>query len=190
VPSSKSTCIDCQAVIWARSKRCRACDNSIRRGPSFGDHFWAKVDRRGHDECWPWLASRDSHNYGHISRPGNRNNLILAHRAAWELTHGQIPSELQVLHRCDNRPCCNPHHLFLGTNADNVADKVAKGRGVKGSLHPKSKLSENDVQMIRATYADGAVTHRALARFFGVNSSTITNVLARKHWRHVGPSPC
>lgn len=92
------------------------------------DRFWPKVDRRGPDECWPWKAARRAAGYGKIGRGKSGRGWMLAHRASWELAHGPISSETLVLHRCDNPPCVNPAHLFLGTHADNVHDMVAKGR--------------------------------------------------------------
>lgn len=88
--------------------------------------FWAKVDRRGPDECWPWLAVTNHGGYGMVSVD---NVMRRAHRVAWELVNGPIPEGIKVLHRCDVRACCNPGHLFLGTQRANIDDMVAKGRG-------------------------------------------------------------
>lgn len=86
------------------------------------DIFWSKVDRSGGpDACWQWLGFRDRIGYGHFSHK-------LAHRIAWIARFGGIPEGQQVLHHCDNPPCCNSRHLFLGTQADNMRDCVAKGR--------------------------------------------------------------
>lgn len=87
--------------------------------------FWSLVDRRDQQECWRWTAGRTGPGYGQIRWKSQRDG---AHRMAWALTHGPIPNGMHVLHKCDVRLCCNPSHLFLGTNADNVADKTAKGR--------------------------------------------------------------
>ena len=76
--------------------------------------------------CHEWTKATNRKGYGRIWSNGET---VYTHRLAWELSHGWVPDDLQVLHRCDNPPCCNPAHLFLGTNADNMADKVAKGRG-------------------------------------------------------------
>lgn len=90
--------------------------------------FWRKVKRGPPDECWPWTGRRGGRGYGRVGSCG-------AHRLAWELTNGAIPAGLWVLHRCDNPPCVNPSHLWLGTHADNMADMRAKGRSARGDRH-------------------------------------------------------
>lgn len=119
-----------------------------------------------------------------------------AHRFAYALAHGPIPEGLHVLHRCDNPPCCNPDHLFLGTHADNVADMIAKGRNAKGERsgarrHPESvargeknghaKLTAAQVAEIRATPRKIGTQH-ALALRFGVSDATISMIVNGKVW--------
>lgn len=93
--------------------------------PSLAERFWPKVERREPDECWPWKASVTGRGYGRFALSGKARH---AHRVSYEIANGQAPGDLFVLHRCDNPPCVNPAHLFLGTNTDNVRDAVAKGR--------------------------------------------------------------
>lgn len=95
------------------------------------DKFWRRVDRSGGpDACWPWTRARTRNvrgeaTYGHLSYQGVH---YVAHKLAWILTHGPIVGDLKVLHRCDNMPCCNPAHLFLGSLSDNMVDRRNKGR--------------------------------------------------------------
>lgn len=145
--------------------------------------FWDKVDQTGGpNSCWPWTLSCDPYGYGQTSIPGQRN--IGTHRVAWILTNGPIPEGLCVLHRCDNRPCCNPAHLFLGTRADNSADMVAKGRGrsLAGTDNPHAKLTADQVREIRGRAGRGEPL-RALAREYGLHSSGVSRLVRRLTYR-------
>jgi hypothetical protein len=96
---------------------------------SLEDRLERRLDRRGFDECWEWKGLRHQQGYGLIRASGVGKNLMLrTHRVAWELQNGSVPDGMHILHRCDNPPCCNPNHLFPGTDADNMKDMAAKGR--------------------------------------------------------------
>lgn len=102
-----------------------------RRRTSPADYH-ARVERRGHAECWPWQGRFDRDGYPEISVGGRRTR---GHRYGWSLAFGPIADGMMVCHRCDNRACCNPGHWFLGTSAVNVADRDSKGRQVQGARH-------------------------------------------------------
>lgn len=139
--------------------------------------FWSKVDIQEQDECWNWKASTQS-GYGQFIT-GIRHRLSSkASRVSWILTHGPIPEGLQVLHKCDNKLCCNPYHLFLGTHQDNMADKVRKGRQVKGEQHPKVKLKKEQVLSI---YLDPR-PRPLIARDYCVSVSLISRIQRGKSW--------
>lgn len=97
----------------------------ILRGIPVHIRFWNHVDKKGENECWPWLGSTAS-GYGQFNL--GSNIFDRGHRLAWKYTNGEIPDGLYVLHKCDNRRCCNPNHLFLGTQKDNIQDAIRKGR--------------------------------------------------------------
>lgn len=106
--------------------------NRLPRGP-IENRFWPRVERRGPDECWLWTGKRNAKGYGVIGRNGRRT---IATQISWELAQGSpVPAELLVCHSCDNPPCVNPAHLWLGTNSDNMRDMVAKGRNATAG-HP------------------------------------------------------
>lgn len=136
------------------------------------DRFWAKVDARSDDECWPWIGSRNRDGYGTFGLASRKT--VLAHRFAYATTVGE-PMRQNVLHRCDNPPCCNPAHLFLGDQAANVADAIAKGRwGHRGPFH---KLSLEIHEEIVRAYLAGGISQSALGRKFGVSQATISSII-------------
>lgn len=139
--------------------------------------------------CWLWSgAPGDSSKTGQYGRFRINGPQEKAHRASWLLYRGDIPDGLHVLHSCDNPACVNPHHLFLGTNLDNVMDRVSKGRSGwesrPGEAHPMSRLTEADVRSIRTRYAAGT-RGRALAKEYGVNPATVSEIITRRKWKHV-----
>lgn len=217
MPNSK-TCKKCgetkpAANFFANRKasdglfgHCKDCDRlrymsryvaHPRQWPSAAERLWLHVDKSGGPEaCWPWMASRRPSGYGQIAYRGRP---IGTHRLAYTLTHGPIPAGLFVCHSCDNPPCCNPAHLFLGTHADNVADCKSKGRMptganhhaqvnparlARGERHGMAKLRDADVSEIRSSNK----SHRELAALFGVLPSTVAAIRRGSGWRHIAPA--
>jgi len=136
--------------------------------------------------CLEWQGYRETFGYGQIRINGK---LYKAHRYAFELAYGPIPEGLVICHRCDNPPCCNPEHLFLGTHADNIADRCAKGRTRTGHLYGEESVSAiltaADVISIRTQYAAGGVTQTGLASEYGVTQSAIWLIVHNKKWRNL-----
>jgi hypothetical protein len=151
----------------------------------------ARLDKT--DTCWIWKGYRHPFGYGNIRVGGVTK---LTHRVSYELHTGPIPDGLHVLHRCDNPPCCNPDHLYVGTNDDNTRDRITRGRGATGSrCHPykpvfgemraNSRLKESDVVYIREQAALG-VSSGELAEMFKIHAATISCIIRGKKWKAAG----
>jgi hypothetical protein len=149
--------------------------------------FWAFVPFDDPDEsvCTLWMGPTVD-GYGQFS-----NNLGIsnrAHRAIWEMEHGEIPEEMCVLHHCDVRLCIRLSHLWLGTNLDNLADMFAKGRGSvqnqNGERHPMARLTEAEVLVIR-DLANKGVPHKIIAEKFKITRAHVYQISARIRWWHI-----
>lgn len=147
--------------------------------------FWSKVDKRGDDECWPWMASVAGKGYGQIKIPGTRRNTY-SHRMAYELTHGPLPAGQFACHRCDNPCCCNPSHLFAGTAKANQSDMAKKKRSTWGSRNSQSKLTSNDVDFIFKAYSLG-VSQEKIASIIGCTQMHVSRILRRERWGQYVP---
>ena len=149
----------------------------------FEQHFKSKLRLDVETGCHEWTGGKIKTGYGRL-RWKERNHLT--HRVAFTLAKGEIPEGLYVLHRCDNPSCCNPDHLFLGDQFQNMADMISKGRQHNrlGSKNSCAKLTEDDVREIRRLKADGVKQVR-LAERFGVSTVAISLIVLRKKWVHV-----
>jgi hypothetical protein len=134
------------------------------------------------NDCWNWSGKDNGNGYGYFYFEGKQQK---AHRVAWEQVNKEIPKGMCVLHKCDNRRCCNPSHLFLGTYQDNAADRQKKGRTVipdnRGENCGTSKLSNDDVLTIRS--AGGL--QKDIAKMFGVSISLVSQIRSGKIWKHI-----
>jgi hypothetical protein len=176
-------CTDCGGPCKMEGHRCWSCWKKSRG--TLEERFWAKVDKRGPDECWPWIGGLDRKGYGRLSATGEQR-LIKTHRLAWELANGRpVPAGLCVCHTCDRPECCNARHLWIGTIADNDRDKVIKGRVLRGEALPNSKLSEDSVREIRRRYARGGILQRELAQEFGISANHVSVLVCRLSWKHI-----
>jgi len=147
--------------------------------------YWKQVDTSaGPDACWPWTGYRDKNGYGVFSIGGQHP---LATRWGYANRVGPIPDGHGILHHCDNPPCQNDRHWFTGTQADNNADKMQKGRqrNVRGVHQHDAKLNDARVREIRTRYAAGGVSQKTLAAEYGVSQPAIGFLLRHKTWRHV-----
>lgn len=131
------------------------------------ERTWARIEKGRKKDCWLFRGSKGNYGYGQI-RDGKK--LRRAHVVIYESVYGLVPRGKKVLHRCDNPPCCNPSHLFVGTQQENVDDMIAKGRDrkAKGLENGKAKLSDEDVKLIRRLHENG-VGHTELGRRFGIS---------------------
>jgi hypothetical protein len=149
---------------------------------SLAERFTARVGSPNANGCRTWMALRDEKGYGVIGY--GRGRWRRSHRIAWELAAGPIPTGMHVLHRCDNPPCCAVEHLFLGTNKDNVADKMSKGRQSRGRPSPNGKLTATDVACARTLYRAGA-SGLSLSKVFSVRVNAMWNLLNGRTYQWV-----
>lgn len=155
--------------------------------------FLKRVPERPEDSCWEWAGQINDKGYGIFAvklADGSRTGPY-AHRVSWELSCGSIPPGLFVCHHCDNPPCVNPSHLFLGTPADNARDCQLKGRharsAARGEKHPSAKLTRAQaVEIFRR--AKNGERQRSLGDEFGINRQTVSKIAARQRWREATES--
>lgn len=159
----------------------------IKKTPE--ERFWEKVDTSlGYGpkgDCWKWTGVVNSMGYGQLLISGK---MKYTHRYSYQLHYGLFPDAMRVLHKCDTPRCCNPEHLFLGTQRDNVLDMMAKGRAnfvpPIGSRHGGAKLNELQVIEIRRRHELGEQA-RPIAKDYNVDRTTIYLIVKRKIWRHI-----
>ena len=164
------------------------------------ERFWRSVAVGAPDACWLWKGGRLHFGHGAVDVNGKQDR---AHRIAWILTVGPIPAGLCVLNRCDNPPCCNPLHLFLGTKADNVLDRDRKGRTARGERHAlhahpekaavgerngRAKITAAMIPMIHQLRREGQ-TLRLIAERFGLGTSQVHRIIKGESWQRLKPSP-
>lgn len=175
-------CELCKKSFKSYAKTPRFCSRyCYARKPlsSLEEMFWKTIIKT--DKCWEWSGAKGGSGYGRIN-VGRPQKILYAHRVSWVLHFGEIKNDLHVLHKCDNRACVNPNHLFLGTNLDNIKDMVAKGRNAKKPwINSKNlKLSYEIAEKIRSH--GRVIKRRELMKMYRVSYSTIKAVQLNKAW--------
>ncbi len=146
------------------------------------DAFWSKIIKTS--TCWEWVGGKHGSGYGQCwtGYHGER----LAHRAMWIKWFGSIPEGMYVLHKCDNKTCVNPEHLYLGTQTQNVKDNVDRGLTNTGSKHWNSSIQEADVRCIRFSFRQG-LSIRCIANRFNLSYKNTWAIVHNLKWRHICP---
>lgn len=196
-PYTTKVCAHCGAPFQTRNAKTRHCSKRCggitREGTPRERLFTKIVQSPNPDACWAWTGRvlPGPRGYGSLKVDGRET---LAHRLMWELTNGPIPDGLCVCHRCDNPPCCNPAHLFIGTHTDNMRDSARKGRLGRGNIgrprldmtgekHRDAKLTIERVQFARSHAQSRTVA--SMARDFKVSTNALKAAIHGKTWRHV-----
>lgn len=187
-------CIDCRRKYcnekWLRKNRkicpvCKSEHNMMTIECSTKCKILNRHVKKG--ECWEWTGKVSARGYGTFQEKINgKKKDCTAHRRSYEAFIGEIPKDLFVLHKCDNRKCCNPDHLFVGTHSDNMQDMLSKGRQnyPSGEQHYAKKLNNEDVFEIRKLDEKG-FSHEEIGEKYGVNRATIWDIANKKTWCHI-----
>jgi hypothetical protein len=153
------------------------------------ERFWDKVRVGSADKCWEWQGARYPNGYGFLfagSLYGRNVRYVKAHRLSWEIANGEVPEGFCVLHHCDNPPCVNPAHLYVGTRADNARDRGVRNRGKeqRGGQNDNAKLAETDVRAIIAALKLGE-TQMSISTRFGIKQPQVSRIKNRQSWAHL-----
>jgi hypothetical protein len=180
---TQSTCVVCGKSYYlppSHRKNSKSCSWECRsvlisgERTDLSERFWAKVNKT--DTCWLWTAGTTHSGYGSIRVKGKA---LRAHRVAYEMLVGPIPEGAVLMHSCDTPACCNPAHLSIGSQRENIHDAIEKGRTCHREKHWNYKISPQDIMDIQAAHIGGA-TGRAIAKHFSVSESLVSKILSGK----------
>jgi hypothetical protein len=149
---------------------------------SLEEKFWLCVDKK-EAGCWAWTGLKSVDGYGELS---HKCLTYRAHRVSWALHFGEIPNKMSVLHKCDNRECTNPDHLFIGTQLDNMRDCAAKGRisVLMGESNPSAKINQFIAEEIRLIHSSGSTSISKIASMYGIGRTTVRRILNYESWNN------
>lgn len=170
-----------EARSESKTKAARLNAKMPRKTKTIEERFWAKVDRCGANECWEWKASLHPKGYGQMNINGKP---VASHRITWRLTHGSINKAQMICHKCDNRSCCNPGHLFEGTASDNTKDMISKARHTHGQRSRNAKLTDRRVLFLRSERAKGKSFFH-FAKDWAIGWPTIYKAAVGQTWKHL-----
>lgn len=147
--------------------------------------FWNLVDIKGEDNCWTWKGSVTGRKQNSYGRFRFNRKIVKSHRLSYELMYGNIPEDLFVLHSCDNKLCCNPKHLHLGTHRDNMNEAKERGRVPRGENSKLTKLKNENIIKIRELYDSKKYTNRQIGKLFDISKNHVSLIVHRKIWTHI-----
>lgn len=160
---------------YNRKRTTGTTNDGPRARTSLEVRFWKNVERKSEKECWPWIGQSLNRGYGYIGIGGRNSGKELSHRISWVFKNGKIPNGKVVRHKCHNRLCCNPNHLQLGTQADNVADMWVRKNGPKGN----ARLTKKQIAKIRKDTRSS----REVAPIYGVSDAHIRSIRQWRCWK-------
>jgi len=164
------------------------CVNPFHYKPNtLSNRFWKHVDIGEIDDCWDWKHKIRANGYGRFNVTGKDKKGFNASRLAYMLHHDidHLEHDIFVCHKCDNRLCCNPNHLFLGTNKENMQDMRNKGRSARGERNGQAKLTDEQILSIRELWETGNYTQRKIGEMLSIAQSTVHGIVHHKRWKHI-----